>query len=36
MDPSNDAMIMEDLGRFLPEKLQRLVGTEKTYNILFI
>ena len=31
MDPSNGAVILDDLGSFLLEKLQRSVGTGKTY-----
>ena len=33
MDPSNGAVILDDLGSFLLEKLQRSVGTGKTYRL---
>ena len=33
MDHSNGAVILDDLGSFLLEKLQRSVGTGKTYTV---
>ena len=32
MDPSNEVLILDDLGIFLLKKLQRSVGKEKTYR----